>query len=48
VPGAPEPLPEIAGRGYVRIGAQALTFQVARPYDLEQTGMTEAEELAIV
>jgi DNA segregation ATPase FtsK/SpoIIIE-like protein len=48
VPGAPEPLPEIAGRGYVKIGVQALTFQIARPFDLGQTGITEAEELAIV
>jgi S-DNA-T family DNA segregation ATPase FtsK/SpoIIIE len=48
VPGAPEPLPPIAGRGYVKIGAQALTFQIAQPFDLERTGVTEAEELAIV
>lgn len=48
VPGAPEPLPPIAGRGYVKIGAQALTFQIAQPFDLERTGVTEAEELTIV
>lgn len=48
VPGAPEPLPPVAGRGYIKIGTQALTFQVAQPFELEKIGATEAGELKII
>ncbi len=45
VPGAPNDLAAIAGRGYVKVGNQALTFQIAQPFDLRQTTITENEEL---
>jgi len=45
VPGAPNDLAAIAGRGYVRVGYQALTFQIAQPFDLRQTTAPENQEL---
>ncbi len=36
---------DIAGRGYVKIGPQALSFQVAEPFDSQQGGATPNELL---